>query len=939
MPSDIILPDSLRNSLIVAISLLMVILLMPLQYCHADNIRIGVLANKGIENARVRWEQTAKYLHDKINIHSFTIVPLTFAQVEPAVNAGDIEFLITNPAMYVEMEAMHGASRIITLIDNNLTQFGGVIFCRSDRPDIQTINDLKGKSFMAVEKDSLGGWLMAWGELKKHGIDPFRNFAPMLFAGNHKSVVLAVREGRVDAGTVRSDTLERLAKTGSIKLSDFRVINEKHYKEFPLLISTPLYPEWPLAKLKHTSEGLAKMLAVELLSMPPDSLANKAAGIGGWTIPLDYQQVHDLMKDLRFGPYKEYGLVTWQQVARLYWHWFLLVLIVLSLMGAALIVIYRINKKLKSINSLRKQAETELQRSHQENEMILNSMGEGLVVIDQMGIITFFNPAASVLTGYDAGEVMGKNLHELIHYKKPDGTPYLQEECPMHTTIKTGQISQVADEEFWAKNGKSFPVEYLTTPIQQNGHIVGAVGVFRDITWQKQAELELKKAHQQNETILNSIGEGLFEIDRDGRVVFVNPSTVKLIGYEAEELVGQNLHELIHYKTVEGFPYPEAECPIHATLQDLKSRSVTDDVFWTKGGKPLPVAYLTNPVVVEGRIVGVVGSFRDITWRKQAEAELKQSNAYLEKILDGSNEGIGIVDSKGLVRKWNKALEEIYGYTFDELKGKPVFDLYTDKEDLAKMIRQLRRDGHVKNYEITMNRKDGSAFPSSLAIKVLRGEKGKNIGSVTIARDLTELKEQEANLKRIYEQRQVLFDEANQRNRNILLLQEMSEFFQACQTLEETYSAIAHFIPQIFPSFGGALYILNNSKNFFEMTSTWGGIASLEMTFNPNECWSLMRSRAYLVHDSKSAMNCHHVSPEGSGSYLCVPMMAPGGIMGVLHLRKHTPEDQEQMESIGQFATTVAETMALALANLKLRETIRNQASAPPTMTCSTADS
>ena len=123
---------------------------------------------------------------------------------------------------------------------------------------------------------------------------------------------------------------------------------------------------------------------------------------------------------------------------------------------------------------------------------------------------------------------------------------------------------------------------------------------------------------------------------------------------------------------------------MHATLQDGKSHFITDDVFWTKSGAPLPVAYLTNPIEEDGKIVGVVGSFRDITWRKQAEAKLIQSNEYLEKVFDSSAEGIGIVDSKGLVRKWNKAAEEIYGYTFKELQGKPAFDLYADKDELAR---------------------------------------------------------------------------------------------------------------------------------------------------------------------------------------------------------------------------------------------------------------
>ena len=435
-----------------------------------------------------------------------------------------------------------------------------------------------------------------------------------------------------------------------------------------------------------------------------------------------------------------------------------------------------------------------------------------------------------------------------------------------------------------------------------------------------------KKAYRENELILKSVGEGLFGLDRFSNVTFVNPAALDLTGFEIKEVMGRNLHELIHNKKPDGTPYPREECPVHATLMTAQKSHITDDVFWTKGGTPLPVAYLTTPINQDGQIVGVVVSFRDITWRKQAEAELKRTDQDLEKVFDGSTEGIGIVDSKGLVRRWNKAAEGIYGYTFEELQGKPVFDQYADKEELAKMLSQLRRDGYVKNYEITMKRKDTSTFPSSLSIKVLRDENGENMGSVTVARDLTEVKDREAKLHSANEQLQALVDESKQRNRNMALLQEIGDVFQSCRTSGETYSAIAHFMPQFFPSFGGALYILNESKNLFEMTSIWGDNASLEMMFGQDECWSLRRTRAYLVHDSKTCMNCRHVSSEAPGSYLCVPMMAQGEIMGIFYLRKDTPEDQEQMKAVGQFATTVAETMALALANLKLRETLRNQA-------------
>ena len=110
------------------------------------------------------------------------------------------------------------------------------------------------------------------------------------------------------------------------------------------------------------------------------------------------------------------------------------------------------------------------------------------------------------------------------------------------------------------------------------------------------------------------------------------------------------------------------------------------------------------------------------------------------------------------------------------------------------------------------------------------------------------------------------------------------------------------------------------------MTAIWGDAAPWRLcsaTMNAGPCgeagpiWCMIPS---------TTMNCRHVSSDPPGSYLCVPMMAQGEVMGIFHLRKDTPEDQEQMKAIGQFAATVAETMALALANLKLRETLRNQA-------------
>ncbi|MCL4501412.1 MAG: PAS domain S-box protein, partial [Deltaproteobacteria bacterium] len=247
----------------------------------------------------------------------------------------------------------------------------------------------------------------------------------------------------------------------------------------------------------------------------------------------------------------------------------------------------------------------------------------------------------------------------------------------------------------------------------QDGMIEYITGACTDITKEHALQDSMRRIQQHNEMILNSLGEGLFELDRDGEVIFVNPAAANLVGFEARELMGQNLHKLTHHKKADGSPYFVEECPIHATLMDGQERKVTDDVFWTRNGEALPVAYVTTPVFEDGQIVGVVGAFRDITQRKLGEAELKRTNQYMENIFDNSAEAIGIVDRHGAVTKWNKACEKIYGYTYQDMQGKPAFDLYADKDELAKMIIQLRRDGSVRNHEINMRRKDGSTFPCS----------------------------------------------------------------------------------------------------------------------------------------------------------------------------------------------------------------------------------
>ena len=320
-----------------------------------DKVKIGVLAKRGTERCLQKWSPTAEYLTAKIPGKTFKIVPLDHEQIYPSVEKGEVNFILANSSFYVELECRYGVNRIATLknrsIDGNFyTKYWAVIFWKADRSDISRLNDLRGKAFVATAEGSLGGWRMAWRELKEKGIDPYRDFKDLKFCGIQDEVVYAVRDGRADAGTVRTDTLERMQAEGKINVKDFYVIpyHGDKSENLPFLHSTRAYPEWPMAKLKHTSDALAKKVAIALLEIPADSPEAIAAECGGWTIPLSYQPVHDCLKYLQVGPYKDLGKITLADVVKNYWYWFLSAAIIFLVMTGFIIEILNLNRGLSA---------------------------------------------------------------------------------------------------------------------------------------------------------------------------------------------------------------------------------------------------------------------------------------------------------------------------------------------------------------------------------------------------------------------------------------------------------------------------------------------------------------------------------------------------------------------------------------------------------------
>lgn len=318
---------------------------------RADEVRIGVLALRGTERALSDWQPMADYLARRLPQHRFAIVPLAFDDIHLAVRQRRIDFVLANSAYFVELEMLYHATPVVTLrtrepTGDETSAFGGVIFTRADRRDVRAIEDLRGKPFAAVDAGSFGGWHAGWRELLHHGIDPERHLERVDFLGTHDAVVLAVRDGQFAAGTARTGTLENMAREGSIALSDFHVLGERRAENFPFLLSTALYPEWPLARLAGVPEGLAVDVAVALLQMPRDA-SMAPTGHAGWSLPLNYQPVHDALRELRIGPYRHLRQISPAEVLRQYWPHATAALLALLLALGASARFVRLNRRLR----------------------------------------------------------------------------------------------------------------------------------------------------------------------------------------------------------------------------------------------------------------------------------------------------------------------------------------------------------------------------------------------------------------------------------------------------------------------------------------------------------------------------------------------------------------------------------------------------------------
>ena len=491
--------------------LLLITLSMQITLLFADNVKIGILAFRSKAETIKEWTPTINYLHTIESKDTFTMIPLTYPEINNAVKNNKLDFVITNSGHYVYLESMYNISRIATMMRYKnghwIDRFGGVIFTRADRDDIKTADDLKNKKIAAVDSESLGGYATQMYELYKYNIHA--NDFHLDYTGMpHANVVKEVLEGRADVGFVRTDVLEDMVNSKKINLKDLKIIHPQRIAGFPYLLSTALYPEWPIAQMSHVSKNLSNKIIVALLSHSQHKTPSEEDI--GWSAPMEYRDIHEVFHTLRLPPYDKADNFT---VADVYERYQIFIWITGTLSFIILIgIILEITLRRKLFVESKK------------NELFLRNSGDGIHILDQQGNIIQVSDQFCDMLGYKREEMIGKHVSQWDNHISID---------MIHHEIDTAKHHRhIIHTKHIRKDASQYDAEVTISFIEtRKGYWIYCLA--RDVTKELHEKIDMELAA----LVYKHSSDAMVISDENVKIISVNPAFETLTGYTMEEVL------------------------------------------------------------------------------------------------------------------------------------------------------------------------------------------------------------------------------------------------------------------------------------------------------------------------------------------------------------------------------------------------------------------
>lgn len=276
--------------------------------------------------------------------------------------------------------------------------------------------------------------------------------------------------------------------------------------------------------------------------------------------------------------------------------------------------------------------------------------------------------------------------------------------------------------------------------IVRNGS-VHMLGIGVDITDLKKTQQSLQEGEEKYLLLLNSTADGIYGLDLNGNCTFCNPACLRLLGYkDPKDLLGRNMHDLMHHTRADGTRYPKQECEIYTAVREGKGHHSADEVLWRANGTSFPAEYSSYPMYKAGELVGAVVTFLDISERKRAEQELRRSEEKYRELFENSTYGIYRSKPDGTLLDVNPALVTMLGYNSkEELLARNLnCDIYEDPAARKSILASYGPSGRMDGTEVNWKRKDGKIFPVRLSAGGIRGEDGAFTHFEVIVENITE---------------------------------------------------------------------------------------------------------------------------------------------------------------------------------------------------------
>jgi two-component system, cell cycle sensor histidine kinase and response regulator CckA len=524
------------------------------------------------------------------------------------------------------------------------------------------------------------------------------------------------------------------------------------------------------------------------------------------------------------------------------------------------------------------------------------------------GAWEYVSPQVSTLLGFSPSEWMAAKGLWLKQVHPQDRSRVMEAE---EYSVRYNTNYDV-EYRMFTRDGRLTWFRDRAIAVQENDGRTLMHGFMLDITERREAESALLKLSRQTNMILNSAGDGIFGLDRAGRLTFVNRASARMLGYEPEEIIGRNGHELWHHTKPDGTRYDESDCPVSAVLRDGATRNGAEDAFWRKDGSSFPVEYISTAIRDGEEVVGAVVTFRDITARQRAEKAQRQAEERFRSIFENAVEGIYQSTPDGRFISVNPAMARMFGYESPDEMISAISDigrqLYLDTAGRDGFKRAMEKGEFVAGLETQVHRRDGTKIWISETSRAVRNVIGRVCYYEGTIEDVTSRKRAEAERSISFE----IIHAANVTDNLDALLHRIHQALSRVVYAENCFVALYDPVTALFsfPFFADKYDAAFPPQSMDRSCTTY--------VFRKGEAMLIPQR----VFDELLEQGEVELVGTPSPSWLGVPLRTPSATIGVLVVQHYEDENAYTQRDL-EFLTSVGGQIALTIERKRAETALR----------------